>query len=88
MPKEEKKYTVVFTEHELETLRECLQHLRKRIDRDYEESHMSQQAIEPMQNPVFIGACEMQFKIAKALNPDTTVTFLDFVNFGNYGRSN
>lgn len=87
MPEQE-TYTIDFTVDELYSLRECLTHLRKRIDEDYQESHMSQQAFEPMQNPVFVAACELQFKLAKVENPDTKVTVMDFLNYGNYGRSN
>ena len=80
-------YNVEFTTEELESLRECLAHLRKRIDHDYEQDGLRDRR-EPIQDAIFRSACELQFKIAKVLNPDTTVTLQDFLNYGNYGLNN
>ena len=86
MPKN-KTYTVEFSTDELYSIRECLKELRKRIDSDYNSSHFTQQ-VEPVHNPLFVSACKLHFKLDKVENPKTKVTLQNYLNYGNYGKSN
>lgn len=85
--KDPKTYAVDLTETERLTLIECLTFVRKRRDQDYQDGGMSDLK-EPIHDPLFVAACELQFKLVKISNPSTTVTLQDYLNYGNYGRSN
>ncbi|MEL6769853.1 MAG: hypothetical protein AAFP18_02175 [Bacteroidota bacterium] len=83
----DKTYTVELTIEEIYSLRECLKFVRKRIDEDYQDDGLDRRQ-EPIQNPVFVAASKLAFKLAKVENPDTKVTLQDFLNYGNYGLNN
>ena len=84
---EDKTYTVELTTHELYSLRECLTNLRKFIDAEYQQGPLDRRQ-EPIQDPIFVAACKLQYKLVKVENPESTVTLQDYLNYGNYGLNN
>ena len=79
----DKTFSVELTVEEFYSLRECLGHLRKRIDEDYQQTELARRR-EPIQDPIFVAAS----KLAKVENPDLNVTLQDFLNYSNYGLNN
>ena len=84
---EDKTYNVDLTTHELHSLLECLTNLRKFIDAEHQQGALARRK-EPIQDPVFVAACKLQYKLVKVKNPDTEVTLQDYLNYGNYGLNN
>jgi len=84
---DDKTYDVNLTVTELYTLYECLAFVRKRIDETYQESELSRRR-EPIQDPLFVEASKLAYKLAKVESPDSKVTLQDFLNHGNYGLNN
>jgi hypothetical protein len=76
---ENTKYTVEFTEAEAYSLLECLTELRKKYVDEY--SRISN-GTPPLHQPIFVVACELQHKIASAINPDVTTTVEQYLDYG------
>ena len=58
---------------------ECLTELRKELVDNYEHSSNGKP---PLEQPIFVAACELQNKLAHAVNPETTVSAEDFLAYG------
>jgi len=74
-----KNLDINFTEHEASQLIECLSNLRKHIDQEYQYSGDDRKAID---DGVFRSACQLQYKMDKAFNPETEVTLDDYLGSG------
>jgi hypothetical protein len=74
---------IELTQNEYSSLNECLTILRKKIDHEYQYSE-DKNKIQPIDNPIFKAACELQFKFAKAQDPSTKVTLDDYLEYGRY----
>lgn len=72
---EDKIYTVDFTTHEIESLKECLAHLNKH----FSDCGNTGNALD---QPVFRAGCELQYKLAKVTNPDIDISVDDFLALG------
>ena len=80
-------YNLELDTAEINSLAEALGELRKYIDLKYQKQGPFKYN-EALQDPLFIAACKLQFKVAKTLNPSARVTLQDFLNYGNEGKSN
>ncbi|HEY0459197.1 MAG TPA: hypothetical protein VGC97_08675 [Pyrinomonadaceae bacterium] len=69
---DKENYTVEFSEHEINSLLESLTNLRK-VYAEYGNA---------LQNPLFVEACKLQHKIARVVNPDSTVTLDEYLDYG------
>lgn len=71
---ENKTYVVELSEYEINSLLECLQNLRKHyVNGGYGK---------PLENPVFVAACQLQHKIAHVLYPDSNVSLDEYLDYG------
>lgn len=69
---EEKTYTVELTETEMNELLESLRNLRKY----YAESPNA------IENPLFVAASKLHYKIAKVYQPESDVTIENYLTLG------
>jgi hypothetical protein len=81
---EKKLYDVQFTEHEMSSLSECLAVLRKKIETEFQ--YTSDKLNEPVNDPIFIAACKLQYKIDTTTNPNLGLTLEDYLVYGRYNR--
>jgi hypothetical protein len=69
---DEQTYTAELSEHEINSLLECLANLRKFYANDGNA----------LNNPVFVEACKLQHKFALVQRPDSTVTLDEYLDYG------
>lgn len=65
----EETYTMELTKDEINSLAECLAEFRKLLSEN-EDALFS---------PLFVAACELHYKTAITMNPDTEVTLNDYL---------
>jgi hypothetical protein len=73
------KYTVEFSSDEIHKLIECLANLRKDIVDDYNSSRGGRP---PLEQPVFVAACELHHKLAHVVNPESSVSLDEYLDYG------
>jgi hypothetical protein len=69
-----KSYVLELSEHEIHSLLECLNNLRK--------IYANGSYGKPRENPVFVAACELQHKIAHVINPDFDIPLEKYLDLG------
>ena len=74
---ETNNYVVELSESEIHSLLECLAELRKKYVYDAQRGGQK-----PLDNPVFVAACELQHKIARILIPNSNVSLEEYLNYG------
>ncbi len=80
-------YKVELSEPEILSLSEALAELRKYIVREYGSQGIVKQS-EAMQDPLFVAACQLQFKFTKIHSPNSSVRLQDYYNYGTDGLTN
>jgi hypothetical protein len=66
---DQETYTMKLTKEEINSLAECLAEFRKYLAQN-EDALFS---------PLFVAACELHYKTAVTMNPDTEVTLDDYL---------
>lgn len=73
---ENKTYDITLNTPELESLTECLAVLRKRLVADLGE--------EASENPIFVSASQLAYKLAKVRDPESDVTLMDYFDLADF----
>lgn len=73
-----KNIDINFSEDEALKLSECLSNLRKMIDLEYQNSENGKS----VDDGIYRSACELQYKVDKAFNPDLKLTLDDYLDVG------